>query len=236
MARPMSSTGNQRSVDDQEELLVDEHADLALIAKEVGSGAPQRLLEAGLECFAARGFHGTTTRDIARRAGMSPAAMYVHFASKTELLYLLSRVGHGDALRALVETSDRHRDPPARLWHSIAGFAEWHARHHRLARVAQYELHALPPERGVEIRALRQQFTERLETELRAGISAGAFEIVEAHETVRAILSLCIDIARWYTPHGPRTPDELGMIYADLVLRMVEPRTARVAQVALGIT
>ena len=36
----------------------------------------RRLLVAGLELFAAQGFHGTTTRDIAARAGMSPAASW----------------------------------------------------------------------------------------------------------------------------------------------------------------
>ena len=40
-----------------------------------------------------------------------------------------------------------------------------------------------------------------------------------------AVLSLCIDVARWYQPSGKRTPDEIGALYADLVLRMVRPAT-----------
>jgi hypothetical protein len=35
------------------------------------------------------------------------------------------------------------------------------------------------------------------------------------------VLSLCIDVARWFNPSGRRTPDEVGALYADLVLRMV---------------
>ena len=42
-----------------------------------GTGAG-RLLEAAVAAFADRGFHGTTTRDIATAAGLSPAAVYVH--------------------------------------------------------------------------------------------------------------------------------------------------------------
>jgi AcrR family transcriptional regulator len=34
-----------------------------------------RLVEAAIAAFAEKGFHGTTTRDIAAAAGMSPAAL-----------------------------------------------------------------------------------------------------------------------------------------------------------------
>ena len=52
-----------------------------------------RLLDAATAAFAEKGFHGTTTRDIATAAGMSSAALYVHHKSKEELLYLISRTG-----------------------------------------------------------------------------------------------------------------------------------------------
>jgi tetracycline repressor-like protein len=40
--------------------------------------AARRLLISALDLFARQGLHGTTTRDIAARAGMSPAALFVH--------------------------------------------------------------------------------------------------------------------------------------------------------------
>ncbi len=44
-----------------------------------------RLLAAGTELFAARGFHGTKIRDIATRAGVNVAAGNYHYGSKKEL-------------------------------------------------------------------------------------------------------------------------------------------------------
>ena len=38
------------------------------------------------ELFAEKGFHETTMRDIARRAGMLPGSIYYHFPSKADLL------------------------------------------------------------------------------------------------------------------------------------------------------
>lgn len=54
----------------------------------------QRILSAAGTAFADRGFHATTTRDIAAAAGLSPAAVYVHHESKEQLLYLISLEGH----------------------------------------------------------------------------------------------------------------------------------------------
>jgi AcrR family transcriptional regulator len=46
---------------------------------------PARLLGAAAELFAARGFHGTTVRDIAERAGANVASSNYHFGSKDGL-------------------------------------------------------------------------------------------------------------------------------------------------------
>jgi len=45
----------------------------------------RRLIDAASELFAARGFHATTARDIAQRAGANLAAGNYHYGSKKEL-------------------------------------------------------------------------------------------------------------------------------------------------------
>ena len=100
---------------------------------------PHRLLEAAAEAFADRGFHATTTRDIASRAGLSPAGVYVHFASKEELLYQLSREGHVAARDMLRAAADGAASPTEALRAIMGRFATWHAEHFRVARIVQYE-------------------------------------------------------------------------------------------------
>jgi TetR/AcrR family transcriptional regulator, repressor for uid operon len=46
----------------------------------------EHILDAAELCFAATGFHRTTMHDICRRAEVSPGALYVHFASKEDLI------------------------------------------------------------------------------------------------------------------------------------------------------
>ncbi len=77
--------------------------------------ARARLLGAAVDAFAARGFHGTTTRDIAAAAGMSPAALYVHHRSKEELLYEISLAGHRRTLEVVEQALAGGGDARERL-------------------------------------------------------------------------------------------------------------------------
>jgi AcrR family transcriptional regulator len=182
--------------------------------------ASRRLLAAALECFADRGYHGTTTRQIANQAGLSPGAVYVHYRSKAELLYRISRVGHIAALDTLQGANDDAvEDPRMRVERIVRAFASWHARHHRLARVVQYELESLPSEHRLEIRALRGSCQDHVVAELRAGVASGAFGPIDVEGAAVAILSLCIDIGRWYGPGSDRSPDDVGGLYSELVGR-----------------
>lgn len=59
---------------------------------------PERLLAAATELFAQHGFHGTSIRDIAERAGANVAAGHYHYGSK-EGLYLEVLRGQFAAVR-----------------------------------------------------------------------------------------------------------------------------------------
>jgi AcrR family transcriptional regulator len=49
----------------------------------------QSILDAGEFLFQRQGFHGTSMRQIARFAGITPAAIYNHFPSKEEIFVAL---------------------------------------------------------------------------------------------------------------------------------------------------
>jgi AcrR family transcriptional regulator len=188
---------------------------------EVTPDAARRLLVAAVEAFAERGYHATTTRDIAGRAGMSPAALYIHYKTKEELLHRISRIGHEKALEVLQTASDREGTPAERLSGAVQSFVRWHASQHTTARVVQYELDALGPEARAEIVALRRRTDDVVRAIINDGVQAGEFDVPDVKGTTLAVLSLCIDVARWFNVAGRRTPDEVGALYADLVLRMV---------------
>ncbi|MET7641588.1 TetR/AcrR family transcriptional regulator [Streptomyces sp. NPDC005438] len=187
----------------------------------VSPDAARRLLLAAVEAFAERGFHATTTRDIAGRAGMSPAALYIHYKTKEELLYQISKVGHERSVTTLTEAAGSTESAPGRLASAVRSFVHWHAAHHTTARVVQYELAALGPEHYTEILGLRHRCEETLRQVLEDGVASGDFRVSDTRGTTTAIMSLCVDVSRWYRPEGRRAPEDIGELYAELALRMV---------------
>ncbi|MEW2546406.1 TetR/AcrR family transcriptional regulator [Streptomyces sp. NPDC047002] len=187
----------------------------------VAPEAARRLLVAAVDAFAERGYHATTTRDIAGRAGMSPAALYIHYKTKEELLHRISRLGHDRALDILLRAESGGGTSAERLAEVVRAFVHWHAEQHTTARVVQYELDSLAPEHRAEIVALRRQSDAVVRRILEDGVRDGEFDVSDIGGTTLAVLSLCIDVARWFSEEGSRSPDEVGDLYAGLVLRMV---------------
>ncbi|CNE31086.1 transcriptional regulator [Mycobacterium tuberculosis] len=188
-------------------------------------GAVQRgLLTSAVRCFAANGFHATTTRDIAEGVGLSPAALYVHFPSKELVLYEIIRVGHERVLEHLQDPAVIAPEEPAdRLRAIVSAYTAWHARHHVAARVCQLELTGLTTEHYDEIVAVRRRTNAFFRDAVARGVADGSFAQVDVNRVTRAMLSLSIDLVRWYRLDGPDSPERLGEFYADLALKLVAP-------------
>ena len=188
---------------------------------ETVSDAALRLMEAAADAFAAKGFHATTTRDIASRAGLSPAGVYVHFASKEDLLFQLSREGHEAARDMLVAAASAAGSPTEALRSIMAVFSQWHAEHFRVARIVQYEFQNLTPEHREAVLGLRKEIDSVVRDVLTAGVASGEFTVTDVPDTALALLSMAVDVARWYDPEIKRTPEAIGRTYGELGLRLV---------------
>lgn len=69
----------------------------------------ERLIDAAREMFSARGYRGTTTRDLAVAAGIAEPTLFRHFPSKAELFDVAVVEPVHDFLHEFVE---RHRQHP----------------------------------------------------------------------------------------------------------------------------
>jgi AcrR family transcriptional regulator len=63
----------------------------------------QRLIRSALELFTTRGYHDTTTAQIAKKAGVAEGTIYRHFASKQQLVNELYRAALRWAARIVHE-------------------------------------------------------------------------------------------------------------------------------------
>lgn len=185
--------------------------------------AARRLLQSALQKFAAVGYHATTTREISLGAGMSPAALYVHYPSKEAMLFQLSLLGHESVLHAMQESAKKQRNPSGRVRSVVKALTVWHCLHISLGRVAQYELDALTEEHHAVISAIRRAIQQSMEAEIELGVVTGEFDVSSAHDASRAIMALGVDVVRWYRANRRLTPESLASNYAELALRMLRP-------------
>ena len=77
-----------------------------------------------------------------------------------------------------------------------------------------------PGEKLQPAATIRRAISALIEQVLADGVADGSFAVDDLHGTTLAVLSLSIDVARWYSP-ARQDPADLGTLYADLALRMV---------------
>jgi AcrR family transcriptional regulator len=187
-------------------------------------GVVRALLTSAVRCFAMNGYHATTTRDISGGAGLSPAALYVHFPAKELVLYEIIRSGHERALACIQDAAVTETPGAAdRLQVLVSRYTAWHARHHVAARVSQYELAGLTAEHYEQIVQLRHRTNAVFRDTVARGVDDGTFAAVDVKRVARCMLSLSIDLVRWYRLDGSDSPEQLGEFYGDLALRLVGP-------------
>jgi len=61
-----------------------------------------------------------------------------------------------------------------------------------------------------------------LRDEIERGSNGGDFHVDDIPATATAIFSLCLDVARWYSPRSRPRPEEIGELYGQLALRMID--------------
>jgi AcrR family transcriptional regulator len=195
-----------------------------------GTPAPSvdRIRQAAMRIFAQRGYHAASVREITRAAGIVPAALYNHFASKADLLQDLILQGH-NVLNTRVEIALRSAGPGAseRLECIIREVAQFHAEFTELARLSNREFRTLPEPQCRPIIAQRQQFRALVEGILSDGIAEGVFRIPLVGGTpavtviAMSILDSLVHIADWYRPDRIFSSQEIAGLYAEWIAASV---------------
>ena len=189
------------------------------------SKAAARIRAAAIEAFAEHGYGGTTTRDIAARLGLSAAAMYPHYKSKEELLFVIAYEGHEKTVEWLKAADPVSGSPADRLRAVVAEFARTQAAYHGRSKVVEFELTALSPDHYRVIVGLRRKLTRHLREIVEAGAADGSFAVPDAEGVTLAIISLCVDVCRWFPAGRYADPETVAKLHSQLALRLVNAPT-----------
>jgi AcrR family transcriptional regulator len=126
-----------------------------------------RLLRAAAAEFAARGYAGASSESISRRAGMSKATFYEHFANKEECIIALfddaSQVVGKAMARAARDVGSR--DATQRMKAAVRAFLTALAEHPEFSQTLLVEIIGAGPRAAQRRDQILQQFADVLDAE-----------------------------------------------------------------------
>jgi len=186
------------------------------------------ITDAALRLFGAKGYNGTTMRDIAQEVGILPGSLYAHIDSKQGLLEEIVQSGiepYLEILRALKESEHR---PSEKLRRYIVAHVNVVAQNPERTFVVFHEWRFLTePKRSLAVK-LRRRYAQGLTQIVNDGIACGEFssELTE-HIAVFSIIGALNWIPEWYSPHGPSSADVIGNQLADTLIDGLRTRPSR---------
>jgi len=194
--------------------------------RRIATDRRQQLIETGLRVFAKHGFSGTTTRQLAKAAGVTEALIFKHFADKNELYAAILewKASESEADRWFAELEHLlcGGDDAALLRAVYRRIVDRHERDPHFLRLMIYSaLEGHPLARRLQD-SQGGRLYDFLERFIVARQRAGLFRAGSPAVLVRAILALPVYhvvLRRLFRPSWPAVePDELIETGADCVL------------------
>ena len=177
-----------------------------------------RIREEACALFFMHGYESTTLDAVAQELGVTKPFIYSYYATKSDLLYDICRLGISMSLEVLQHAAALDRSPSDRLKIVVESVLTIIFEYRKFIVVYEREEKNLEPERMREIRELRKLFDHQLADILAEGNSLGDFEIIDPILTATTSGGMITWVAQWYSPDGKRTQLEV----INHILLMVE--------------
>jgi len=180
------------------------------------------ILSSALECFMEQGYHGTTIRQVAARAGLSVPGLYHHYPSKHALLVALMSHAMLDLwTRSQLALTEAGATDPRQFDLLVECLVLFHALRRELAFIAYGEIRSLNGTARSEHIAARDRQQRLMDSIIQQGVETGIFSTHYPREASTAIITMCTGVAQWFQPDGPLSPEELVERYREIAAKAV---------------
>lgn len=161
----------------------------------------ERILKAAAACFNEKGFSGTSLKDVAKRLGLTDAALYYYVRNKEELVYQCY-LRAGEIGSEAIERAERDASTGLEQ-------AKLYVRYHVEFLVGDRgpvailsEIPSLERRHRNEILEISRRHSRRFESILERGIDDGSIAECDLRMTGNAIMGAINWIPKWH--HGDR--------------------------------
>lgn len=175
---------------------------------------PGEILAAALDLFAEKGFSATRMEDVAARAGLSKAGVYLYFKDKMALLEALVNQMAAANIERAQATIEHHQGPVSPLIRTIIAFMAGRltqTRFPELLKVVISESRAHPAIGRLYLDSVIARGLPLFESLIRRGIAAGEFRAVDPAYAVKAMLAPMLLAAIWKSALQPLGADPIDI-------------------------
>ena len=154
----------------------------------------QRLLaiKSAAAVFAEKGFHGSSTKDIAERMGIKQGSLYYYFKSKEEALGEVCLFGIGDYVDRMKSIASSDQPFESKLMATITSHLSSYREKNEALKVYNDERLYLPEEKRTTLKTMGSGYRQLLEEVLEEGVRSGALrDSIDCHFAAQAVIGIC---------------------------------------------
>lgn len=137
----------------------------------------EQIVEAAVDLFISKGFHKTTTREIARASGFSIGTLYEYIQSKEDVLYLVCDSIHSEVEKKMEQAMTESNTGAETLRQAIQGFLHVMNEVDDKVLLIYQEIKSLPREPMRYVLQREERITQFFEQMLRQAIADGSLRV-----------------------------------------------------------
>ena len=142
--------------------------------------------------FAEKGFHGSSTRDIAEHMGIKQGSLYYYFKSKEEALGEVCLFGIEDYVDHMKVIAASDQSFESKLMATITSHLSSYRERNEALKVYNDERLYLPKEKRRNLKSLGSGYRQLLEEIFEEGVQSGALrESIDCHFAAQAVIGIC---------------------------------------------
>ena len=152
----------------------------------------QAAIRSAAAVFAEKGFHGSSTRDIAEHLGIKQGSLYYYFGSKEEALGEVCLFGIQDYVQHMDSIVNSDRPFEAKLIATVTSHLTSYREKNEALKVYNDERLYLPEEKRKNLKELGSGYRQSLEKIFEQGVRDGVLkESTDCHFAAQAVIGMC---------------------------------------------
>ena len=152
----------------------------------------QLAIRSAASVFAEKGFHGSSTKDIAERMGIKQGSLYYYFKSKEEALGEVCLFGIEEYVERMKTISASDQPFEAKLMATITSHLSSYRERNEALKVHNDERLYLPQDKRAKLKELGSGYRQQLEKIFEEGVQVGVLrDSIDCHFAAQTMIGLC---------------------------------------------